>query len=202
MPVLEDTSPPAVAARFPLLTEAGKRGPFRLFLVAMTAAFMAAGFAASDARAETVDLRVDVSGLRNYRGRVVVMLWADSENNSSFPDPTKVQFRDERPGDPPCDFSQASICRRTIESLQNLTVSYTFRDIPAGDYSAFVFHDENNNGVLDTGLFHRPLEGRGYSQVLPEDLNPLGARITFHRARFPLPASRTIVIGLRYPPHF
>ncbi len=78
MPVLEDTSPPAVAARFPLLTEAGKRGPFRLFLVAMTAAFMAAGFAASDARAETVDLRVDVSGLRNYRGRVVVMLWADS----------------------------------------------------------------------------------------------------------------------------
>ncbi len=83
-----------------------------------------------------------------------------------------------------------------------MTVSYTFRDIPPGDYSAFVFHDENNNGVLDTGLFHRPLEGRGYSQVLPEDLNPLGARITFHRARFPLPASRTIVIGLRYPPHF
>ncbi len=87
MLVLEDTSPhpaslqgegvPAVAAPFPLLAEAGKRGPSRLFLVAMTAALMATGFAASDARAENVDLRVDVSGLRNYRGRVVVILWAD-----------------------------------------------------------------------------------------------------------------------------
>jgi uncharacterized protein (DUF2141 family) len=83
-----------------------------------------------------------------------------------------------------------------------LTVSYTFRDIPQGDYAVFVFHDENNNGVLDTGLFHRPLEGRGYSQVLPEDLNPIAARITFHRARFALPFSKTIVIGLRYPPRW
>ncbi len=165
-------------------------------------AFMVAGFAASEALAENVDLRVDVSGLRNYRGRVVLMLWADSEYNSSFPDPSKVQFRDERPGDTPCDFTEASICRRTIESLQNLTVSYTFRDIPPGDYAVFTFHDENNNGVLDTGLFHRPLEGRGYSQVLPEDLNPIAARITFHRARFPLPVSKSIVVGLRYPPHW
>ena len=165
-------------------------------------AFMVAGFAASEALAENVDLRVDVSGLRNYKGRVVLTLWANSESNSSFPDPSKVQFRDERPGDLPCDFSQAAICRRTIESLQNLTVSYTFRDIPPGDYAVFTFHDENNNGVLDTGLFHRPLEGRGYSQVLPEDLNPIAARITFHRARFPLPVSKTIVVGLRYPPHW
>ncbi|MGA9265319.1 MAG: DUF2141 domain-containing protein [Rhodomicrobium sp.] len=128
------------------------------------------------------------------------MLWADSEHNSSFPDPSRVQFRDERAGDPPCDFAQASVCRRTVESLQNLTVSYTFRDIPQGDYAAFVFHDENNNGILDTGLFHRPLEGRGYSEVLPQDLSPIAARITFHRARFALPVSKTIVIGLRYPP--
>ncbi len=213
MLVLEGTSPHpgplskgervrAFAAVLPPLAEAGNRGPFRLAFVAIAAALIAAGFTASEARAENMDLRVDVSGLRNYKGRVVVMLWADSENNSSFPDPTKVQFRDERPGDPPCDFSQGSICRRTVESLQNLTVSYTFRDIPPGDYAVFTFHDENNNGVLDTGLFHRPLEGRGYSQVLPEDLNPIAARITFHRARFPLPVSRTIVIGLRYPPRF
>ena len=53
-----------------------------------------------------------------------------------------------------------------------MTVSYTFRDIPQGDYAAFVFHDENNNGILDTGLFHRPLEGRGYSEVLPQDSEP------------------------------
>lgn len=147
------------------------------------------------------ELTVEVSGLRNYKGRIVLMLWADSEYNSAaFPDPTLVQFRDERARDVPCDFAQAPVCRRTIENIQNLTVSYKFRDIPRGDYAVFVFHDENNNGALDAGLFHRPLEGRGYSQVLPEDLNPIAAKITFHRARFALPASKTIVIGLRYPP--
>ena len=40
--------------------------------------FVAAAFARSgEARAQNVDLTVDVSGLRNYKGRVVLMLWAD-----------------------------------------------------------------------------------------------------------------------------
>ena len=173
---------------------------FRPVMIAMV--LVSAALAAGETRAENVDLTVDVSGLRNFKGRVVLMLWADSEHNSSFPDPSRVQFRDERPGDLPCDFTEAALCRRTIESLQNLTVTYTFRDIPQGDYAAFVFHDENGNGILDTGLFHRPLEGRGYSCVLPQDLNPIAAKITFHRARFPLPVTKRIVIGLRYPPHW
>src|SRR5271165_3749877 len=195
MPGFESTSPHLA----PLSRE---DGPLRRArgLAALAAMLVIGAFAGGQARADNVDLTVDVSGLRNYKGRVVLTLWADSEHNSSFPDPSRVQFRDERAGDSPCDFTRASLCRRTIESLQNLTVSYTFRDIPQGDYAVFVFHDENNNGVLDTGLFPRPLEGRGYSQVLPEDLNPIAARIVFHRARFALSLSKTIVIGLRYPP--
>ena len=46
-----------------------------------------------------------------------------------------------------------------IESLQNLTVSYTFKSLPAGDYAVFVFHDENNNGMLDTGLDEKAAGG-------------------------------------------
>lgn len=168
--------------------------------LALAGVFVLTAGAAGQARAQDADLKVDVSGLRNYKGRVVLTLWKDSEHNSSFPDPSRVQFRDERPGDVPCDFSTASVCRRTIESLQHLTVSYVFSNIPSGDYAIFVFHDENNNGVLDKGLFGRPLEGRGYSQVLPEDLNPIAARIVFHRARFAVNGSKSIVIGLRYPP--
>ena len=44
----------------------------------MAMALVAAAFAAGEARAQNVDLTVDVSGLRNYKGRVVLMLWADS----------------------------------------------------------------------------------------------------------------------------
>ena len=139
-----------------------------------------------------MDLTVDVSGLRNYRGprRSHALGGFGAQFVISGPKQGSVPGRAARR--PPCDFAQASLCRRTIESLQNLTVSYTFRDIPQGDYAAFVFHDENNNGILDTGLFHRPLEGRGYSQVLPEDLNPIAARITFHRARFALPLRKRL----------
>nr|WP_081796680.1 DUF2141 domain-containing protein [Rhodomicrobium udaipurense] len=148
------------------------------------------------------DLRVDVSGLRSYKGRVVLALWADATDSSKYPNHTKIQFRDERPGDPPCDFANFPVCIRSIGSLQNLTVSYTFPPIPEGDYAVFVFHDENSNGIFDTGLFKRPIEGRGFSQTLPEDVNPVAARIGFYKARFALAAPRTLVIGLRYPPRF
>jgi len=151
---------------------------------------------------DLADLRVDVSGLRSYKGRVVLSLWADTADSSKYPDHTKIQFRDERAADLPCDFANFPVCIRSVESLQNLTVSYMFHRVPAGDYAVFVFHDENNNGILDTGLFKRPLEGRGFSQHLPEDVNPVAARIGFYRARFALAAPRTLVIGLRYPPRF
>ncbi len=157
---------------------------------------------AFEARAEGSDLTIQVSGLRNYRGHAVLMLWPDSSESSKFPDAAKVQYRDERAGDLPCDFPNAAICRRVIESLQNLTVSYTFKSLPAGDYAVFVFHDENNNGILDTGFMKRPLEARGYSGVLPDDVSPVGSKIKFDQARFTLNGPKTITIGLRYPPRF
>jgi uncharacterized protein (DUF2141 family) len=170
-------------------------------LMLLLAAALAAGLA-SEASAQTADLTVEVSGLRNYKGHAVLMLWPDSADSSKFPDASKVQYRDERAGDPPCDFPNAAMCRRVIESLQNLTVSYTFKALPAGDYAVFVFHDENNNGILDTGLMRRPLEARGYSGVLPEDISPVASKIKFDQARFSLNGPKTITIGLRYPPRF
>jgi uncharacterized protein (DUF2141 family) len=157
---------------------------------------------AFEAKAQTSDLTIEVSGLRNYRGQAVLMLWPDSSEASKFPDAAKVQYRDERAGNQPCDFPNAALCRRVIESLQNLTVPYTFTSLPAGDYAVFVFHDENNNGQLDTGLFKRPLEARGYSGVLPEDVSSIGSKIKFDQARFTLNGAKTITIGLSYPPRF
>ena len=147
-------------------------------------------------------LKVDISGLRNYKGNVIIYLWADTEENSKFPDPAKVQFRDERITDEPCDFPKVALCRRTIQSLQNITASFTFKNVPAGDYAIFVIHDENANGVMDTGFMGRALEARGYSQVLPDDVNPVAARIRFRQAKFGLLEPKSITIGLRYPPRW
>ncbi len=38
-----------------------------------------------------------------------------------------------------------------------------FADVPAGTYAVSVFHDENNNGKLDTNLLGIPREGVGAS---------------------------------------
>jgi uncharacterized protein (DUF2141 family) len=157
---------------------------------------------AQEALAEGANLKIDVSGLRNYKGHVVLFLWPDTEETKEFPDPSKVQLRDERNTSEPCDFPRVAICRRIIESLQDLTVSYTFPDVPPGEYAVFVFHDENNNGILDTGLLKRPLEARGYSEVLPDDVNPVASTIKFQQAHFNLTGAKTMTIGLRYPPRW
>ncbi len=195
MPGSTGKSPQAVS----LPKGEGARLSIKAKALALAAALALTASAPGQARAEN-DLKIDVSGLRNYKGRVVLAIWAANDQTSHFPDDAQVQFRDERPGDEPCDFPKVSVCRRTIDNLQHLTVSYTFRNLPEGDYAVFVFHDENGNGVFDKGLFRRPLEGHGYSQVLPDDLNPFGANIGFYKARFALGAPKTIVIGLRYPP--
>jgi uncharacterized protein (DUF2141 family) len=152
------------------------------------------------ANAEPADLTVEVSGLHGYKGKVVLILWPGQNQASKFPDASRMQLRDEHDADIPCDFAKFDICSRKIESLQNLTVSYTFKSVPAGDYAVFVFHDENNNGIFDTGVVHRPLEARGFSNILPEDLKPLVRKVPFMRAKFKLDGPRTITIGLKYPP--
>jgi uncharacterized protein (DUF2141 family) len=172
----------------------------RLLALLLAAAASALACTGTSTNAQNADLTVAVSGLRNYKGHVALALWPDSPEVTKFPDSSRVQYRDERAGDPVCDFPNASICRRVIESIQDLTVAYTFKSIPQGDYAVFVFHDENNNGILDTGLFKRPLEARGFSQMLPDDLNAIANRITFQQARFTLNGTKTITIGLRYPP--
>src|SRR5208283_3691598 len=110
--------------------------------------------------------------------------------------------RDEQGDNTACDFAEAAICIRKIGKLQSLTAYYTFGSLPAGDYAVFAFHDENNNGILDTGVLKRPLEARGYSQILPGDVSPFRSKITFDQARFTFNGVRTISIGLRYPPLF
>jgi uncharacterized protein (DUF2141 family) len=168
------------------------------FLFAL--ACIAAVWTGSQARAENYDLTVQVSGLHSYKGQVVLLLWPGWSEASKFPDSSKMQRRDEHAAEVPCDFEKFSICTRRIDSPQDLTVSYTFKSIPAGNYAVFVFHDENNNGIFDTGLLKRPLEARGFSQILPEDIKPFQKRVPFQRAKFTLSEPKTITIGLKYPP--
>ena len=47
--------------------------------------------------------------------------------------------------------------------VTNNSVSLEIANIKTGIYSISVFHDENNNGILDTGLFGIPSEPYAFS---------------------------------------
>ena len=39
----------------------------------------------------------------------------------------------------------------------------SIKELPTGTYAVQYFHDENDNGKMDTGSFGKPVEGYGYS---------------------------------------
>ncbi len=56
----------------------------------------------------------------------------------------------------------------TVKKLKHLIGSkedtiFIFTNLPFGKYAVRAFHDENNNGKLDKGVFGQPIEGWGVS---------------------------------------
>ena len=42
--------------------------------------------------------------------------------------------------------------------IKDLKATVTFKNIPAGEYAVSIYHDENNSGKLETGIFGIPKE--------------------------------------------
>ncbi len=75
--------------------------------------------------------------------------------------------------------------------VSNGVARHTF-DLPAGTYAIKVFHDENNNGELDTNFIGIPKEGVGFSN------NPsLTGMPSFQKVSFQLNGEKTVKIELK-----
>lgn len=61
------------------------------------------------------------------------------------------------------DYNSGKPYNASIVKAKEGTISVTFNDIEAGDYAIRYFHDENDNGSMDTNLFGLPVEGYGFS---------------------------------------
>lgn len=55
---------------------------------------------------------------------------------------------------------------RRIKAHRGTTVAH-FQGVPEGQYGLAVFHDENNNGKVDTNVLGLPKEGFGFSRKSP-----------------------------------
>ena len=110
-------------------------------------------------------LTIQVTGLRNARGKLDVCVYKDA---SGFPETPASALR-----------------RETVDiDAKALTAQAVFAGLAPGVYAVAVLHDENANGKLDKNFLGIPREGHGASN------NPRPARRppTFDEAKFTLGA--------------
>ncbi len=106
--------------------------------------FFAAAFGFAAAPALSADIRVDVEGLRDRSGQVMVAVCPENL------------------------FTKAG-CPWTGTAPAGQTVTVT--GVPPGTYAVQAIHDENGNGDLDRGLI-LPKEGIGFSRDAPMRRGP------------------------------
>ena len=79
-------------------------------------------------------------------------------------------------------------------NINNGNAEYTFSNLPKGNYSVNILHDENNNGKIDKGLL-LPKEGIGFSNYSSIGLTN---RPNFKKASFELTQNKTIKVKVIY----
>jgi uncharacterized protein (DUF2141 family) len=91
---------------------------------------------------ELVDVEVNITGLRNRDGQVLVALFADPKG---FPENSDRAFARHR------------------QRITQDAVRCSFAGISKGELAVAVVHDENGNGKLDKSFWGIPREGTGSS---------------------------------------
>ena len=108
--------------------------------------------------AQAADLNVEIAGITEARGEVLVSLFNKSEG-----------------------------WLRKVVAASNVaakvgTVKVTFKDLPEGAYAVSVIHDLNSNKKLDANAIGMPIEPYGFSNDAAGNFGPP----TFDQAKFNL----------------
>jgi len=143
----------------------------RSAMLASMLAFGASGTSAVTTVSSSGDLTLHVTGFVHTRGHAVAKLYAPGDN---------VLGAGHWQVSAPVDGNTALL---------------RFEGLPPGRYAAVVFHDENDNGVIDHGLLG-PSEPIGFSGGFV--LNLLSGRPDFERLKFDFkPPAQTLELQVR-----
>lgn len=85
------------------------------------------------------DMTIDVAGLKNARGNVMVAVFDNADNFLKQP------------------------LRTAMVAAHAGKVQLLITGLPPGDYAISLFHDENGNGKLDKNPINMPIEPYGFS---------------------------------------
>ncbi|WP_448571595.1 DUF2141 domain-containing protein [Trichothermofontia sp.] len=101
------------------------------------------------------NLQVEIVGLRDRSGDICLNLF---DRADGFPhDREKAKARQ---------------CLTLAEQPEDTPIVVTFADLPVGNYAISLFHDHNQDGVLNRGEFGIPSEGFGFSNNAPVRTGP------------------------------
>ena len=123
----------------------------------------------SQSKKTSLTLRIEVASFENTKGvlRVCVTDQKDDFLKS-------------------CAFSK-------IVTVENDTVSLKIENIEKGNYAVSVYHDENNNGILETGgVFGIPVEPYGFSNNPTMTFGP-----SYKKSVFKMTSDKNISIKLK-----
>lgn len=122
-------------------------------------------------RNTTSNLTVTVTNISNTKGKISFGLFRKSD---SFPVKGK-QFK--------------GVFIKTVKP----NTKYTFEQLTNSSYAVAIFHDENENGILDKNVFGAPTEAYGFSR------NARGtfSAPTFEEAKIELKGNKTIEIWIK-----
>lgn len=116
-------------------------------------------------------LDITVTGVRGDKGTVRAGIYNSSEG---FPKEEKAMVY-------------------TSASAKTGSVSLQFTDLPPGKYAFILYHDENDNGVMDKHFGMIPIEGYGLSNNIESFGKP-----SFDECAFTIPVTKSQTINLKY----
>ncbi|GAB5379320.1 MAG: DUF2141 domain-containing protein [Aliiglaciecola sp.] len=77
----------------------------------------------------------------------------------------------------------------TVVSALDGKATVSFHNLDTGEYALRYFHDENNNGEMETNLLGMPTEGYGFSNSAKPNFGP----VSYEEIMFELDESQTSV---------
>lgn len=101
----------------------------------------------SNAFANTLTFTID--GIKNAEGKILVQIFSGEEN-----------------------YNQGIAFSGMMVNAKKGKVKVLFGDLPKGEYAIRYFHDQNDNGELESNLLGMPTEGYGFSNNAKANFGP------------------------------
>jgi uncharacterized protein (DUF2141 family) len=124
-------------------------------------------------QSQNYTITVTITGLHSDKGKVMLSLY---NSEDGYPKGPKKAYR------------------LTSSPITNNMCTIVLTDIPKGTYAIACFHDENNNGKLDTNFLGIPNEGTGASNNAKGSMGPP----KFKDAKFVVDKDVSISIKIAY----